>query len=51
MKGKSVRVNVNKIKSMPLLFRKKSCVSKVDPFGVCGKWVGCNAIQYTKFWR
>ena len=36
------------IKGMQLLFGKKSSVSKVDPCGICGEWVGCNSIQRTK---
>ena len=43
-KGKGLRVNVNKTKSMQLLCGKKSSVSKVDPCGVCGELVGCNSI-------
>ena len=44
-------MNVNKTKGMPLLFGKKRSVLKVDPCGVCGEWVGCNSIQYTKYLR
>ena len=51
MKGKGLRVNVDKTKGMQLLFGKKSSVSKVDPCGVCGEWVGCNSIQCTKCQR
>ena len=49
--GKGLRVNVDKTKGMQLSFGKKSSVSKVDPCGVCGKWVGCNSIQCTKCQR
>ena len=51
MEGKGLRVNVDKTKGMQLLFGKKSSVSKVDPCGVCGEWVGCNSIQCTKCQR
>ena len=44
VEGKGLRVNVDKTKGMQLLFGKKSSVSKVDPFGVCGERVGCNSI-------
>ena len=37
VEGKGLRVNVDKTKGMPLLFGKKSSVSKVDPCGVCGE--------------
>ena len=43
VKGKGLRVNVNKTKGMYLLFGKESSVSKVDPCGVCGEPVGCNS--------
>ena len=49
VEGKDLRVNVDKTKGMHLLFGKKSVVSKVDPCGVCGEWVGCNSIQCTKW--
>ena len=48
VKGKGLRVNVDKTKGMQLLFGKKSSVSKVDLCGVCGERVGCNSIQCTK---
>ena len=48
---KGLRVNVDKTKSMQLLFGKKSTVSKVDLFGVCGERVGCNSIQCAKCQR
>ena len=48
MEGKGLSVSVDKTKGMQLLFGKKSSVSKVDPCGVCGEWVGCNSIQCTK---
>ena len=48
VEGKRLRVNVDKTKSMQLLFRKKSIVSKVDPCGACAEEVGCNSIQCTK---
>ena len=44
-----LRVNVDKVKGMQLLFGKKSSVSKVGPCGVCGQRVGCNSIQCTKY--
>ena len=44
VEGKGLQVNVDKTKGIQLLFGKKSSVSKVDPCGVCGKWVGCNSI-------
>ena len=34
VKGKGLRVNVDKTKGMQLLFGKKSSVSKLDPSGV-----------------
>ena len=40
VEGKGLRVNVDKTKGMQLLFEKKSSVSKVDPCGACGEWVG-----------
>ena len=43
-----LRVNVDKVKGMQLLFGKKSSVSKVGPCGVCGQRVGCNSIRCTK---
>ena len=39
VEGKGPRMNVDKTKGMQLLFGKRSSVSKVDPFGVCGEWV------------
>ena len=51
VKGKSLRVNVDKPKGMQLLFGKKSSVSKVDPRGVYGEWVSCNSVQCTKCQR
>ena len=48
MEGKGLSVSVDKTKGMQLLFGKKSSVSKVDPCGVCGEWVGCNSIQCAK---
>ena len=51
VEGKGLRVNVDKTKGMQLSFGKKSSVSKVDPCGVCGEWVGCNSIQCTKCQR
>ena len=44
VEGKSLRVNVDKTKGMQLLFGKKNSVLKVDPYGVCGVWIGCNYI-------
>ena len=35
VKGKGLRVNVDKTEGMQLLFGKKSSVSKLDPSGVC----------------
>ena len=35
-----LRFNFDKTKGMQLSFGKKSSVSKVDPCGVCGEWVG-----------
>ena len=40
MEGKDLKVDVDKIEGTPLLFGKKSSVSKVDPCGVCGERVG-----------
>ena len=40
---KGSEVEVDKTKDMQLLFGKKSSVSKVDPYSVCGEWVGCNS--------
>ena len=51
VKGKSIRLNVDKTKSTSLLFGKKSSVSELDPCGVCGEWIGCNSIQHTKCQR
>ena len=51
VKGKGLRVNVDKTKGMQLSFGKKSSVSEVDPCGVCGERVGCNSIQCTKCQR
>ena len=51
MEGKGLRVNVDKTKGMQLIFGKKSTVSKVDTFDVCGERVGCNSIQCTKCHR
>ena len=54
VKGKGLRVNVNKInkaKAMQLLVWKKSSVSKVDLCGVYGDRVSCNSIQCTKCQR
>ena len=51
VEGNGLRVNIDKTKSMQLLFGKKSSVLKVDPCGVCGEWVGCNSIQCTKYQR
>ena len=45
--GKGLRVNVDKEKVCSYYLEKNS-VSKVDPCGVCGEWVGCNSIQCTK---
>ena len=45
VKGKVLRVNVDKTKVMLLLFGKKSSVLKVDPCDFCGEWVGCNSFQ------
>ena len=51
VKGKGLRVNVDKTKGMQLSFGKKSSVLKVDSCGVCGEGVGCNSIQCTKCQR
>ena len=48
VEGKSLRVNVDKTKGMQLLFGKKNSVSKLDPYGVCGVWIGCNSIWCKK---
>ena len=48
VEGKGLRVNVDKTKSMQLLFGKKSSFSRVDPFVVCGERVCCNSIKCTK---
>ena len=45
---KSLVVNVDKTKGVQLLFRKKSSVTKKDPWGICGERVGYNSIQFTK---
>ena len=45
---KGSEVEVDKTKDMQLLFGKKSSVLKVDPYNVCGEWVGCNSFQCTK---
>ena len=39
MKGKGLRLDVDKTKGMQLLFKKKSRVSKVGPCVVCGERV------------
>ena len=51
MEEKSLRLNVDKTKCVQLLLRKKSSVSKEDPCGACGEWVGCNSIQCTNVKR
>ena len=51
VEGKDLRVIVDKTKGLQLSFGKKSSVSKVDPCGVCGEWVGCNSSQCTKCQR
>ena len=51
VKGKGLRVNVDKTKGMQLSFGKKSSVSKEDPCGFCGEQVGCNSIQCMKCQR
>ena len=51
MEGKGLRVIVDKTKGVQLLFWKESSVSKVGPYGVCGKRVGCNSIECTKCQR
>ena len=51
VEGKVLSVNVHKTKGMQLIFGKKSSVSKVDPWGVCGERIGCNSIQCTKCQR
>ena len=51
VKGRSLRVNVNKANVMQLLFRMKSSFLNVDSFDVCSEWVGCNSNQVTKFQR
>ena len=48
VKGKGLRVSVNKTKGLQLLFGKKRGVSNVDLFGVCGEQVGCNSIHFAK---
>ena len=45
VKGRGLRVNVDKTKCMQLLFAKNSSVSKVDTFGACGERVGCTKCQ------
>ena len=44
-------MNVDKTKTIQLLFGKRSSVSKVNPFDVCGEWVVCNSIQCMKCQR
>ena len=39
VKGKGLRVNVDKTKGMQLLFGKKSSILKVDPCVICRKLV------------
>ena len=51
MEGEGLRVSVGKTKGMQLLYGKKSSVSKVDPCGAYGEWVGCNSIQCKKCQR
>ena len=51
VKGKDLKVNVDKTKGMQLLFGKKNSVSKVDPYGACDERFGCNSIQCTKCQR
>ena len=51
VEGKVLSVNVHKTKGMQLIFGKKTSVSKVDPWGVCGERIGCNSIQCTKCQR
>ena len=51
VEGKGLRANVNKATGKQFLFGKESSVSKVDPCVVCGEWVGCNSVQYTKCQR
>ena len=41
VEGKGLRMNVDKTKSMQLLFGKKGSVWKMGPCGVCGEWVCC----------
>ena len=48
VEGKILRVNVHKTKGIKLIFGKKSSVSKVDPWRVCGERIGCNSVQCTK---
>ena len=48
LERKGLMVNVDKTKSVQLLFGKKSCVSKMDPCSACGEQVGCNSVQCTK---
>ena len=50
VEGKGL-INVDKTQGMQLLFGKKNSVSKVDPCGVHGEWVGCTSIQCTKCQR
>ena len=40
--------NANKTEGMQLLSGKKSSVSKLEPWGVCGERVGCNSISCKK---
>ena len=51
VQGKGLRVNVDKTKTIQLLFGKKSSVSKVNSFDVCGERVACNSIQCMKCQR
>ena len=44
VKGRGLRVNVNKTKAMQLLLGKKSSILKLDPCSVCGERFGCNSI-------
>ena len=48
VKGKGLRVNVDKTKGMQLLFGKKSIILKVDPCVICRKLV---VTQCTKWQR
>ena len=51
VEGKGLRVNVDKIKGIQLLFGKESSVLKVDPCSVCGEWVGCSFFLCTNCQR